>query len=501
MILLQKKPLFRPLVFGVFVLALLVFNACKKDSLPAQKSGEKQITTLLLTVNEKDYPVTFTDQAATINLPAGSDTNGIAVKRLEISTKAQSDVQVGNTLSLADGKARITITAEDGTTTTYTLDFVVAPSSAKAIDALVVTAAGQDFSVSFTDQKATVTLPAGSDTDQIALKNLTLSAKATSSVAPGATLSLKDGKAEITVTAEDGSTATYTIDFVVATGTEKKLETLVLTAAGKDYTLSFSEGAATLSLPAGTDTDDITLKTIVVSPNATVTLQAGSKLSPKDGKVEVTVTAEDGSTATYTINIEVKPVSNARYKLTFAATWSAATHPVQAPSNPHFSGIIGMTHNAKIKLFEVGTSATQGIENMSETGSKSPLNSEIEAWISAGTAHQMISGGGIGPSPGKVSVSFSIASTHPLVSVVSMIAPSPDWFIAVNDIDLFPEEAWVDKLTVNVRTYDAGTDAGSSFNSANQDQKGGKIHLITSPPLAVEGVVRPLGTMTFEKIE
>ena len=31
-------------------------------------------------------------------------------------------------------------------------------------------------------------------------------------------------------------------------------------------------------------------------------------------------------------------VGNARYRVTFQATWSAATHPTNFPGNPHFSG-------------------------------------------------------------------------------------------------------------------------------------------------------------------
>ena len=36
---------------------------------------------------------------------------------------------------------------------------------------------------------------------------------------------------------------------------------------------------------------------------------------------------------------------DARYRVTFQATWSAETHPTNFPANPHFSGLVGATHN------------------------------------------------------------------------------------------------------------------------------------------------------------
>jgi hypothetical protein len=44
------------------------------------------------------------------------------------------------------------------------------------------------------------------------------------------------------------------------------------------------------------------------------------------------------------------PVPDARYRLTFNATWSAQTHPNDFPPSPHFSGLIGMTHNSNAQV-------------------------------------------------------------------------------------------------------------------------------------------------------
>lgn len=192
----------------------------------------------------------------------------------------------------------------------------------------------------------------------------------------------------------------------------------------------------------------------------------------------------------------------AKYRVTFNATWSSATHPTDFPSNPHFSGLIGMTHVSATSLFEVGTQATVGIKNMAETGSKNSLTTEIEQMITDGNSQFLISGGGVSLSPGSVSTEFDINFSHPVVSVVSMIAPSPDWFISVHDLSLHVDGKWVQELTESAGSYDSGTDSGTTFTSANQPTDPlENIFLITNSPLGSNGVVVPLGSMTFTRIE
>ncbi|NCF31638.1 MAG: hypothetical protein GWP29_07150, partial [Bacteroidetes bacterium] len=191
---------------------------------------------------------------------------------------------------------------------------------------------------------------------------------------------------------------------------------------------------------------------------------------------------------------ETPSEEEAKYELTFNALWSSATHPVDFPSSPHFSGLIGMTHNGDVQLFAAEKKATSGIKNMAEVGSKSPLSSEIDAWISEKKAKSLISGGGIGRSPGSLNVEFTIEKSHSLVSVVSMIAPSPDWYVAIRDIALYEEDKWVTEKTVEVGVYDAGTDAGQTFSAPNKIENK-TIQKITTPPLAVNGIVKRMGTM------
>ena len=188
----------------------------------------------------------------------------------------------------------------------------------------------------------------------------------------------------------------------------------------------------------------------------------------------------------------------ADYEVTFESTWSAATHPNNFPSNPHFSGLIGATHDSSVSFWKEGEFASAGIQNVAEKGSKNPFNNEIDAALAAQTAFTKLSGGGIGTSPGSVSLTFQVSNEYPLVTLVSMIAPSPDWFVGVSGLSLYENGEWVSEKVVELYLYDAGTDSGTDFTSRD---------VVTTPPVVIaridESVLQgsnvPYGTFTFTR--
>lgn len=188
------------------------------------------------------------------------------------------------------------------------------------------------------------------------------------------------------------------------------------------------------------------------------------------------------------------------YTVVFNATWSSSTHPTDFPSNPHFSGLIGGTHNENVSFWTTGETASSGIENMAELGSKTDLNSEVTSAISAGTADSVLSGDGISVSPDSVSLQFEISSDHTKVTLVSMIAPSPDWFVGISGEDLCDDGSWVDTKAFDLYAYDAGTDSGSTYTSADSDTDPKEnITRLTTGIFEVNGTVPTLGTFTFTK--
>jgi hypothetical protein len=195
------------------------------------------------------------------------------------------------------------------------------------------------------------------------------------------------------------------------------------------------------------------------------------------------------------------PEKSARYRVTWTSTWSAETHPTDFPgAGAHFTGLIGAAHNDQVALWERGGLASPGIKSMAETGSKGALTSEVNAAITAGTTASLLSGSGIS-TPDQTTLEFDLTTDHPLVSLVCMVAPSPDWFVGVHGMSLFENGRWLETRTIALDSYDAGTDSGLSYRSPNEvTNPPVGISRLTGAPLDVEGQIRPLGTFTFQRL-
>ena len=78
---------------------------------------------------------------------------------------------------------------------------------------------------------------------------------------------------------------------------------------------------------------------------------------------------------------------NANYTITFDATWSAETHTDFYVSNAHFSPFVAYSHNGspETHVFDIGSVASQGIEEMAETGETGLLEGEIQSRVTSGS--------------------------------------------------------------------------------------------------------------------
>ncbi len=191
--------------------------------------------------------------------------------------------------------------------------------------------------------------------------------------------------------------------------------------------------------------------------------------------------------------------STAEYRVRFDATWSAASHPGAFPPNAHFTSLIGGVHDGGVRFWRPGTLASRGIERMAEEGRVSPLDQEVEQAIAAGNAREVILGGPIGRSPGSVETTFRVSRSHPRVTLVTMVAPSPDWFVGVRDLDLLVQGEWLEEISMPLFAYDSGTDDGGDFEGPDAESDPHiAIARIEAGGLA-NGV--PLGTFTFNRID
>lgn len=189
---------------------------------------------------------------------------------------------------------------------------------------------------------------------------------------------------------------------------------------------------------------------------------------------------------------------SARYQLTFVATWSERSHPTDFPGAAHFSPLIAASHSDQVSFWSEGAPASPGIESMAELGASGILGGEVAVAITDGTAGSLVTGNGIGSSPGQEAIEITVTQEHPRVTAVSMIAPSPDWFVGVSGENLLEEGKWADQRVVRLFALDAGTDSGTSYLAANVDT------VPRQPIRQLEGVPFlgvPVGHLIFRRLD
>ncbi len=210
-----------------------------------------------------------------------------------------------------------------------------------------------------------------------------------------------------------------------------------------------------------------------------------------------------GANASLLFPITEQAESFADYRITFDGTWSAGTHATRFPANPHFSGLVGAVHSDQVVFWEPGQIASDGVERMAETGGKSIFLQEIESAISSGYALSAIDGPGIVTSPGSASIVIRVTVDNPLVTLTTMLAPSPDWFAGFHNIRLYNGESFEQSVTIDGVLYDSGTDSGRRYTSRDIDtQPREPIARTTSNPADTPFIdgLPSVGRFTIEKL-
>ena len=188
--------------------------------------------------------------------------------------------------------------------------------------------------------------------------------------------------------------------------------------------------------------------------------------------------------------------------VTLSINWNSTDFPQDYPENAHFSKLIGWSHDTNQMLFKVGTLATAGIKNMAETGSTSPLESELDSLVELQQGLDSYIGSGLSTGTGDIELNIEVSNKFPAVTMATMIAPSPDWYIAFVNINLMENGSFVDTKTVDAHVYDSGTDDGTTYTSENAvTTPQENITLFVDSPLGDGSALNAtIATVTFTKL-
>lgn len=158
---------------------------------------------------------------------------------------------------------------------------------------------------------------------------------------------------------------------------------------------------------------------------------------------------------------------SASYKLDVNYMWVQSRFG-NVPSSAHFSPLVAFSHKNRFSAFAPYGYATTGIKNVAEVGTTTVIRRELRRarnrkFVLDSKIDPRIPGGG-----GSVSVVVKVSCAYPFITAFSMIAPSPDWFVALYRINVVKKGTFVKSASGRLVSYDAGTDSGSSFLAPDQ---------------------------------
>ena len=258
------------------------------------------------------------------------------------------------------------------------------------------------------------------------------------------------------------------------------------------YTVTRDDGATLETLGEGlggltfTDTD--------VTAGVTYTYQVAAVVQGGEATRSALATTETlpNMWLTPTADDPVASVrSEATYTVAFQGAWNTTVTTGGVPSGAHFTTLIGGVHNADVTFLREGGMATAGVESMAELGGTGTLANEVRAAQPNALSVLQGSAGNIGPTGSSTINMVMLTTDHPRVTLLSMVAPSPDWFVGVSGLSLLDAQGnWLSSQTVNLYPWDAGTEEGTEFSLTNS---------ATSPQETITSL-RGMGKFSNERI-
>ena len=192
------------------------------------------------------------------------------------------------------------------------------------------------------------------------------------------------------------------------------------------------------------------------------------------------------------------------YKFTFQGNFNEKSSPVSLP-DPHvrFTQVIWGTHSSQEKFWSPGAMASPAIESVAEEGATRQLTDEF---IAASIRDNM-GGLGVFPSgryPGgqeTLSVKITLCEEAPLVTAVSMVDLSPDWFVGISSYSLRDSQGnWIPSRIVDLYPYDAGTEDGTEYSLNNDPSNPYQPITSIKGQGKFSGASAPIARMKFELI-
>jgi hypothetical protein len=265
-----------------------------------------------LTVNAGTLSPAFSASSTSYTVSVPNATASITVTPTKADTQASVSQTPDNPVNLSVGANTITITvtAENGSTKTYTITVTRAEAGTEAssnANLQTLSVSPGTLSPGFSSETAAYTVTVPNTTEEISVTATVSDGNASVEQFPSANpVALNAGANVITlrVTAEAGNTKDYVI-VVTRTPLSSNANLGSLSVSPGTLVPTFSPSIRDYSVLVSNATASISVTPTVEDTNASVNQTPVNVVSLNEGDntISVTVTAEDGSTKTYTITV------------------------------------------------------------------------------------------------------------------------------------------------------------------------------------------------------
>ncbi len=244
------------------------------------------------------------------NIKVSRETDSINISAILDDEKATLTTDLSNkfSLNLGTNKINIVVTAENGDTSTYVLNIEREKNNDATLDSLTVSKG--TLTPAFNKNTLNYTVNVENDVTSIEVSATATDSNATVTGTGTKQLNTGDNTVTIKVTSESGSENTYTINVIRAKSSNNNLTDIKVDGNSIE---NFSSNTLKYNLPkVSYNRTSINVEAILSDSKASVTGVGNVSLNTGDNKIEIIVTAEDGTAKTYELNIERKKNNNAK---------------------------------------------------------------------------------------------------------------------------------------------------------------------------------------------
>ena len=354
------------------------------DPGPTTKSNNNDLASL--TVSSGELSPAFSAGTRNYSVTVDNSVTSITVTARKYDSKATIDHEtVTKNLEVGSNTVNITVTAEDGNPKTYTVtiyrkdtegqvkgetDQKDGDTSLKSLDV-----SGYTLTPTFNPNTKSYSMNVGNNITALKVNATANSAKSTVSVRGNSNFQVGMNTIYITVTAENGSTATYTVNVKRAgDGTETAQKSTnnylsnILVGNG-ELSPEFNKETQTYSIKVDKDVTSLDLKAFAEDSKATVEVLGNTDFQVGANTVTVKVTAEDGSVRMHTLNVN-KVDQEAKNKLqNIIIRGQTSLNPKFDPDTTYYDAevsggtksinITGITDNPNAKIEYIVNGETQ----------------------------------------------------------------------------------------------------------------------------------------------